>query len=242
YDEDDVKKLVRKIDWRIMPFLWGYAVLSAVDKIIVSNAALYGMKDDNHLKGQEYSWVGSIFFFGYLVAEFLAVQLITRLLVGKFLAVMGLGWSSMTLLMAAIHNAAGLMALRFFMGMMEAPALPCLTLITVMWYRKSEQPLGVALWSSTFASVSLVYVGLISYGIGHSTTGIASWRLLFIALGGFSFLFCLSIFFYFPDRPAAGRFLTEKEAYVAVHRKLDDHNGIENSLFRLEYRIKSLII
>lgn len=75
YDEDDVKRLVRKIDWRIMPFLWGYAVLSAVDvslscvnfwctdasntvlqKIIVSNAALYGMKDDNHLKGQGYSW------------------------------------------------------------------------------------------------------------------------------------------------------------------------------------------
>lgn len=31
YDEADVKSLVRKIDWRIMPFLWGYAVLSAVD-------------------------------------------------------------------------------------------------------------------------------------------------------------------------------------------------------------------
>lgn len=75
YDASDVKKLVRKIDWRIMPFLWGYAVLSAVDvspskldncnlhgyademqKVIISNAALYGMKDDNKLAGQEYSW------------------------------------------------------------------------------------------------------------------------------------------------------------------------------------------
>lgn len=31
YDNMDVRKLVRKIDWRLMPFLWGYAVLSAVD-------------------------------------------------------------------------------------------------------------------------------------------------------------------------------------------------------------------
>lgn len=67
----------------------------------------------------------------------------------------------MTLLMAATHNAAGLMALRFFMGMMEAPALPCLTLITVMWYRKSEKPLRVALWSSTFASVSFVSTAIL---------------------------------------------------------------------------------
>jgi MFS transporter, ACS family, allantoate permease len=60
----------------------------------------------------------------------------------------------MTLLMAATHNAAGLFALRFFMGMMEAPALPCLTLVTTMWYRKREQGIRVAIWSSTVASVS----------------------------------------------------------------------------------------
>lgn len=31
YTDNDVKNLISKIDWRIMPFLWGYAVLSAVD-------------------------------------------------------------------------------------------------------------------------------------------------------------------------------------------------------------------
>lgn len=56
YERSEEQDLVRKIDWRIMPFLWGYAVLSAVDKIIISNAALYGMKTDTHLVGQQYSW------------------------------------------------------------------------------------------------------------------------------------------------------------------------------------------
>lgn len=64
----------------------------------------------------------------------------------------------MTLLMAATHNAAGLMALRFFMGMMEAPALPCLTLLTVMWYREREQAIRVAIWSSTVASVGTISI------------------------------------------------------------------------------------
>lgn len=73
YSDAEARKLLRKIDWRIIPFLWGYTALSAVDvrgrltfcqrlilttkqKIIISNAALYGMKNDTHLVGQEYSW------------------------------------------------------------------------------------------------------------------------------------------------------------------------------------------
>lgn len=77
--------------------------------------------------------VGSIFYFGYLVAEFPLVGMMGRFPVAKFLAVMAMGWALMTFLMAACHNSQGLMALRFFMGMMEAPALPGLTLITTMW-------------------------------------------------------------------------------------------------------------
>ncbi|KAF0323842.1 allantoate permease [Colletotrichum asianum] len=238
YDASDVKRLVRKVDWRIMPFLWGYAVLSAVDKVIISNVALYGMLKDNNLVGQQYSWVGSIFYFGYLVAEFPAVNLMARFPIGKFLAITAMGWSVTTLLMAVTHNAAGLMALRFFMGMCEAPALPGLTLITVMWWRKKEQPLRVAIWSSTVASV---YVGLISYGIGNSTLAIASWRLLFIVLGGISFIFSILMFFLFPDRPEEGKFLSAKEAYIAVHRKLDDNTGIENKEFKW-YQVREALI
>ncbi|KAK9770817.1 putative Major facilitator superfamily (MFS) profile domain-containing protein [Seiridium cardinale] len=233
HEPSEERSLVRKIDWRIMPYLWGYAVLSAVDKIIISNAALYGMKDDLHLVGQQYSWVGSIFYFGYLVAEFPLVSMMGRFPVAKFLAIMAMGWALMTLLMAACHNAQGLMALRFFMGMTEAPALPGLTLMTSMWYTKKEQPLRVALWSSTVASI---YVGLVSYGIGNaSKLSIASWRLLFLVLGAISMIFGVMMFFFCPDRPEAGRFLSEREALIAIERKRSDNTGIENkasSLFR----------
>lgn len=36
------------------------ATLGAVDKVELSTAALYGFKTDNHLVGQQYSWLGSI--------------------------------------------------------------------------------------------------------------------------------------------------------------------------------------
>jgi hypothetical protein len=40
------------------------ATLGAVDKVAISTAAIYGLKDDLHLVGQQYSWAGSILFLG----------------------------------------------------------------------------------------------------------------------------------------------------------------------------------
>ncbi|KAH6683371.1 major facilitator superfamily domain-containing protein [Halenospora varia] len=224
YSDAEARKLLRKIDWRIIPFLWGYTALSAVDKIIISNAALYGMKNDTHLVGQEYSWVGSIFYFGYLISEFPSAWLLQKLPVAKFLACTGIGWSSITLLLATTNNAGGLMTLRFIMGMCEAPGLAACALITVMWYSKKEQPLRVALWSCTLASV---YVGLISYAIGHAKTSIASWRLLFLVLGTVSLVFSIAMFVFMPDSPLKGKFLSDKEKYIAVHRIRDNDTGVE---------------
>lgn len=31
HEQSEERALVRKIDWRIMPYLWGYTMLSAVD-------------------------------------------------------------------------------------------------------------------------------------------------------------------------------------------------------------------
>lgn len=82
-----------------------------------------------------------------------------------------------------------------------------------------------------------VYVGLVSYGIGHSKTAIASWRLLFIVLGGISLVFSTLILLLFPDRPETGHFLNEKEAFIAVDRKREDQTGIEHrvSLFPIHF-------
>jgi hypothetical protein len=40
------------------------ATLGAVDKVAISTAAIYGLKDDLRLAGQQYSWAGSILSLG----------------------------------------------------------------------------------------------------------------------------------------------------------------------------------
>lgn len=120
----EARRVLWKIDLILIPLIMVTVVLAAIDKVIISNAAIYGMKKDTHLKGNQYSWVGSIFYFGYLAFEYPAALLIQRLPVAKLYAGMVAGWAVMMLCTAATHNFAGLATVRFLMGMLEASVFP----------------------------------------------------------------------------------------------------------------------
>jgi ACS family allantoate permease-like MFS transporter len=106
------------------------ATLGAVDKVAISTAAIYGLKDDLQLVGQQYSWAGSILSLGVrsvsnggcvfsnLVAgDYWHVAIhVPGPQTAKYLSACSLGWSIMALLMPVSRNWSGLMALRFFMG------------------------------------------------------------------------------------------------------------------------------
>lgn len=117
-------------------------------------AAVYGMRKDTHLVGQQYSWLGSIFYFGYLFAEFPVLWLLTKVPIGKYIAVCLFSWGGVLCCMAACHNFAGLATVRFILGVLEAGILPCLMIVNSIWYTREEQPLRTALWYNTFAGVS----------------------------------------------------------------------------------------
>ncbi|PVH79121.1 MFS general substrate transporter [Cadophora sp. DSE1049] len=73
------KRLKRKIDWFMIPMLFLVATLGAVDKVALGTSALYGLRTDNHLVGQQYSWLGSILSLGAIVGMPLSSYLIQRL-------------------------------------------------------------------------------------------------------------------------------------------------------------------
>lgn len=87
FDPIDVKaeqRLLRKIDLWIIPFICITYLLNYIDKATLSYgqsfplvlhssadsiATLFGLSEDAHLVGTDYSWLGSIFYFGYLVVS-----------------------------------------------------------------------------------------------------------------------------------------------------------------------------
>lgn len=136
-------------------------------------AAVFGLQDDANLQGQAYSWLGSIFYFGYLAMEVPSLWLMTRVPIGKYIGVCLVLWGAALCFMALCHNFAGLATIRFLLGVFEAAVLPCMMIVNSMWYRKEEQPLRTAFWYNTFAGV---FGGILSYAIGQINGSLSTWK------------------------------------------------------------------
>ena len=78
------------------------------------------------------------------------------------------------MLTATCFNAGGLLTTRFFLGAIESPIAPGLTVIVSMWYKRSEQPLRHAAWFLGNTSAG-IFGGLFAFGIGHIES-IAKWK------------------------------------------------------------------
>lgn len=236
--DEESRRVLWKIDLILIPLIMVTVVLAAIDKVIISNAALYGMKTDTRLTGNQYSWVGSIFYFGYLIFEYPAALLIQRLPVAKLYVVMVTGWAILMLCTAATQNFAGLATVRFLMGTLEASVFPISSILTVMWWKTREQPLRVAFW---FNQLSSVFSGLVSYGIGQTHTALAPWRLLFIVLGSFSLLWAAVLYIFLPDSPVQCWYFSDREKFVCLERVKDNNTGMEDKTFKW-YQVRECLM
>lgn len=63
-DPLEARKVLRRIDWHILPLLMGTYFLQYLDKSSVNFASVFGLRAGTNLHGQEYAWAQSLFYFG----------------------------------------------------------------------------------------------------------------------------------------------------------------------------------
>jgi hypothetical protein len=68
-DDLSLRRSRRKADWRISPLTFLCYLMNLIDKVAYNYAGAMGMKEDLHLKGNEFTNVATAFFVAYLVAE-----------------------------------------------------------------------------------------------------------------------------------------------------------------------------
>lgn len=74
--------VLSKIDWHILPLLCWVYLIQFADKTTLNYASLMGIRTDTHLNpnSQEYSWVSSIFYAGYIIWQLVQALPIDRVL------------------------------------------------------------------------------------------------------------------------------------------------------------------
>jgi hypothetical protein len=118
--EADNKRILRKIDLMVLPIMLFVYFLQQLDKSTLSYASVFGLVNDAHLGGQDYSWLGSIVYVAQLVMQPLIAYVLVKLPTGKFAGTMVFCWGVTLSLMSIAKNFKGLLAARFFLGCFEA--------------------------------------------------------------------------------------------------------------------------
>ncbi|KAF2166005.1 hypothetical protein M409DRAFT_66912 [Zasmidium cellare ATCC 36951] len=238
YSPEEAKRLRWKLDLRLIPILGFNIILAATDKACTSTGALYGMREDTHSTGNRYSWVGSAFYFGYLLWSLPAGSLLQKLPIAKFISVMFFGFGVVLIATAWVRSFPVFIFLRVLLGAMEAPIIPGGYLILSMWYTRHEQSLRTGFMYTNWSTIILI--GPIGYAVG-SIAGGHQWRWWFIILGSISIVWSCVIGLFLPDNVVRAKFIGEREKAIAVERVRGDQLGMENKTFKREQVVEALL-
>ena len=121
-------------------------MIQFLDKLSLNYASAYSLIPDLGLEGQRYSWVAAIFNLGYLFWAIPANLLVQRLPVAKYTGTMIFIWAILLICHVAAKNYAGMLALRFLLGMFEASISPAIMNICSLFYTREEQPLRMCIF------------------------------------------------------------------------------------------------
>ncbi|KAK1764201.1 major facilitator superfamily domain-containing protein [Phialemonium atrogriseum] len=218
------KKLVRKVDMHLIPFLIVMYLLNFLDRSNLAQARQGTLEADLGMSGTDFNLATSIFFVGYLLMQLPSNMLITRVRPSLYLASATALWGAVSTCNAAVHSFPGLVAVRFFLGFVEAPFFPGAIFLMSSWYTRAELTRRVA-WFYSGNALANMFGGLLGAGILGNLSGaqgLAGWRWLFIIEGTITIFFAIISAFVLPDYPHTTRWLSEEERAFAAWRLIAD--------------------
>lgn len=233
------KKLVQKIDLRLLPMLIIMYLMNYLDRNNIAAARLAGLEDDLGLTGTQYLTAVSILFVGYILMQVPSNLFLNK--IGKpsiYLPICMVVWGVISAATAAAQSFGGLIAVRFFLGFVEAAYFPGCLFFLSLWYTRKELGFRTAILYSG-SLMSGAFSGLITAGITGNLDGkrgLRAWRWLFIIEGVVTIFIAFIAILILPDFPRTTKWLTENERQLAVWRLdedigEDDWTGAQNQTF-----------
>ncbi|GJN92861.1 hypothetical protein Rhopal_005901-T1 [Rhodotorula paludigena] len=186
------KRLVRKIDWRLIPILSAVYAISLIDRTNISIARTVGMGRDLALTvGERYSIITCLFFVPYIIFEIPANLLIRKIGPRNQLATVTVGWGAVMLGMGLIAT----------------------------WYKRYETAKRMAFFYLTSMVIS-GFSNIIGWAFSllDGSHGLEGWRWIFIIFGAITIGLGIISFFLIVDFPERAKFLTPEERTAAVDR------------------------
>lgn len=245
------RKLVRKLDSRLLPTIVVIYIMNYIDRNGITTARLKGMQEDLHISDIQYSTVIAILYASYCPAQIpsnMLLNYITRptFYIGGCVVL----WGLTSALTGVTTNFAGILACRFFIGLPESAFYPGTVYLLSRWYTKKELAFrsailyGGLLTSNAFGA--LMAAGILANMEGKR--GIRAWRWLFFVEGAITIFVGFASMWLLPDYPHNTRWLTAEERRLAQARlsedagEADQDNAEDSPMEGLKMAIKDPLV
>lgn len=231
------KKLLRKLDWQLIPWLSFLYLISFLDRTNIGNAKIDGLQTDLHMTSGQYNATLSIFFVSYSLFEPLTNVLLKRLRPSIFIPAIMFLWGIVMITMGLTHNFSGLATARWFLGMAEAGLFPGVNYYLSCWYKRSELGIRAAIFFSA-AALAGSFGGLLAAAIAlmKGVGGKPGWAWIFILEGLFTVLVGIVSYWMVHDFPDDAKFLSEQDRARVIRRlKQDQQSSAEHETFKMAY-------
>ena len=226
------RALTRKIDFRLLPMIILMYIMNYLDRNNIAAARLAGLEDSKakgglNLTTTQYLTALSILFVGYILMQIPSNLFLNK--IGRpriYLPAVMVVWGIISAATAGAESYGGLIAIRFFLGFVEAAYFPGCLFFLSSWYTRKELGFRTALLYSG-SLISGAFSGLISAGITKNldgARGLRAWRWLFIIEGVITVFIAMCAFVVLPNFPRTTPWLTESERQLAIWR-LDEDIG-----------------
>jgi MFS family permease len=239
-DQAEFKRLVRKVDIRLIPVLILLYLASHLDRgnsecifsIImggeltktVGNARVAGMTKTLGLTPTQYNICLTVFFVPYALLEVPSNIMLKILRPQIWLPMIVLAWGTVMTLMGIVKGYSGLLAARVCFGIAEAGFFPAASYIMTLWYCRFELQTRVA---AMYAASCLAggTSGLLAFALEKmdGVGGLEGWRWIFIIEGLATVVIALALPFLLIESPEKARFFTEKEKVLYIRRLQADY-------------------
>lgn len=228
-------KIIRKLTWRLVPFLFLLYVVAYLDRINVSFAALQ-MQRELHFNDAVYGFGAGLFFVGYFCLQVPSNVVLEHVGARRWIASLMIVWGFVSTAMLLVRSVSGFYALRFLLGAAEAGFFPGVILYLRNWFPDSARARTIARFM-TAAPIAGVIGSPVSGALLnlHQRWGLSGWQWLFLMEGLPAILLGGVVWTYLTDRVQDAQWLDDRERiwlYEALEPKTNlDGDRAQTSTF-----------
>lgn len=205
------KRVLRRISWRIVPFIMILYFVAYLDRVNIGFAALT-MNKDLGFSSSVFGFGAGIFFIGYFLFEVPSNLVLEKVGARLWIARVMITWGLISGAMAFVQGETSFYVLRFLLGAAEAGFFPGIILYLSYWFPARHRA-GVTAFFMAAAPISTALGSPVSASLlqMHGIWGFAGWQWLFIIEAIPALLLGIVVLIYMTDRPEKAKWLADDE-------------------------------